>query len=51
MLASSTLECQVYAGRKLGNDDFVGGIKDMVEALLAQGAAGGPHLFSPNIVH
>jgi hypothetical protein len=35
------LECQVYAKHKIGSDNFIGGTKDTIELLLAEGASRG----------
>ena len=43
-IGSSVLECRVYAKHKIGNDDFIGGTKDTIESLLAEGAAGGLYI-------
>jgi hypothetical protein len=32
------LECRVYAKRKIGSDDFLGGTKETIESFLAEGA-------------
>ncbi|KIM87374.1 hypothetical protein PILCRDRAFT_814882 [Piloderma croceum F 1598] len=37
ILRSSMLECRVYAKHQIGSDDFIGGTKDMIESLLAEG--------------
>jgi hypothetical protein len=42
---SSILECRVYAKRTIKHDSFIGGITDMIESLLAEGASGGPCIF------
>jgi hypothetical protein len=43
-LGSSVLECRVYAKRKIHSDDFIGGVQETVESLLAEGASGGLYL-------
>jgi hypothetical protein len=47
--ASSVLELHVYAQRHLGSDDYIGGIKERADVLLAQGIAGRqfPFTFRP----
>jgi hypothetical protein len=35
------LECRVYARNKIGSDNFIGGTKDAIELLLAEGASCG----------
>jgi hypothetical protein len=40
-LSSSTLECRLYAKHNILKDKFIGGTKDAVELLLAEGTAGG----------
>jgi hypothetical protein len=44
VLGSSVLECRVYTKCKFGSDDFIGGVKETVESLLAEGASGGLYL-------
>ena len=43
-LGSSLLECKVYAKRKFGGDNFIGGVKETFESLLAEGTSGGLYL-------
>lgn len=38
---SFMLECRLYANRKIGSNDFIGGTKEAVELLLAEGSTGG----------
>jgi hypothetical protein len=44
-LGSSLLECRLYAKHNMRKDDFIGGTKDTIESLLAEGAAGGLYIF------
>ena len=44
-LRSSLLECRLYVKHNIRNDDFIGGTKDTIELLLAEGAAGGLYIF------
>ena len=44
MLGSFVLECCVYAKRKIGTDAFIGGTKEGIMSLLAEGASGGLYL-------
>jgi hypothetical protein len=39
------LECRLYAKNNIRKDNFIGGTKDAVELLLAEGAAGGLYIF------
>ena len=43
-LSSSMLECRLYA-KRIFKDKFIGGTKDAIELLLAEGASGG--LYEP----
>jgi len=38
---SSIFECQIYARRTIGSDDFIGGTSDRIDVLLTEGATGG----------
>jgi hypothetical protein len=37
---SSVLEIEVYRHHKIGRDDHIGGVKESIEVLLAEGATG-----------
>jgi hypothetical protein len=37
---SSVLEIEVYRYHKIGRDDYIGGMKENIEVLLAEGATG-----------
>jgi hypothetical protein len=37
---SSVLEIEVYRHHKIGRDDYIGGVKESIELLLAEGAKG-----------
>jgi hypothetical protein len=37
---SSVLEIQVYRNDTIGRDDYIGGLKESIEVLLAEGATG-----------
>jgi hypothetical protein len=39
---SPVLEIEVYRDRTIGSDDYIGGTKQRIEALLAEGATGLP---------
>ena len=39
------LECRLYAKRSIREDNFIGGTKDGIELLLAQGTGGGLYIF------
>jgi hypothetical protein len=40
-LKTSILECRLYAKHNIRKDHFIGGTKDAIELLLAEGVAGG----------
>jgi hypothetical protein len=42
------LECRLYAKHNILKDKFVGGTNDVIELLLAEGAAGGLSIFMSN---
>jgi hypothetical protein len=50
-LGSSVLECRVYAKHKIGSDDFIGGMKDVIELLLAERAAGSLYILMLSPFH
>jgi hypothetical protein len=37
---SSVLEIKVYRNHTIGWDDYIGGVKESIEVLLAEGATG-----------
>jgi hypothetical protein len=39
------LECRLYAKQKIWKDGFIGGTRDEIELLLAEGAGGGLSIF------
>ena len=48
---SSMLECRLYAKHNILKDKFVGGTKDAIELLLAEGAVGSLYIFTLNPFH
>jgi hypothetical protein len=44
VLGSSVLECRVYTKHNIGTDNFIGGTKEVIGSLLAEGAEGGMYL-------
>ncbi len=42
------LECRLYAKHTILKDDFIGGTKDGIELLLAEGTGGGLYIFMLN---
>jgi hypothetical protein len=41
---SSVLEIEVYRHHTIGSDDYVGGAKERIDVLVAEGATGGQPL-------
>ena len=45
------LEIEVYRDRTIGSDDYIGGAKERIEVLLAEGATGGQCFSSIDGMH
>lgn len=45
------LECRLYAKHNILKDKFVGGTKDAIELLLAEGAVGSLYIFTLSPFH
>ena len=45
------LECRLHAKNLLSKDKYIGGTKDAIELLLAEGTAGGLHDSTLSISH
>ena len=43
--SSSMLECRVYAKHSIREDNFIGGSKDRMKLLFAEGTGGGLYIF------
>jgi hypothetical protein len=45
------LECRLYAQRNIRKDNFIGGTKDAIGLLLAEGTAGGLYVCMMSTFH